>query len=111
MYCLFVSYQYCCIALITTDLFFIFLNCCTFSVLQSKEVEENAKAEKIRQQKSIAEESKKMTIEDLTKGMINYKYLCLDFEKAEVGSLRYVSLGWKDKKNMAENKQNKFVSS
>ena len=38
----------------------------------------------------MAEESKKITIEDLTKGMINYKYLCLDFEKAEEGRLRYV---------------------
>jgi hypothetical protein len=38
------------------------------------------------------EESKKTTVEDLTRGIVNYKYLGLDFEKAEGNRLRYVSM-------------------
>lgn len=66
------------------------LHVAPFLELQTREAQENTKAEKVRQQKTMAEESKQMTIEDLTKGMINYKYLCLDFEKAEEERLRYV---------------------
>jgi hypothetical protein len=37
-----------------------------------------------------AELSKNTTVDDLTRGIINYKYLGLDFEKAENQKLRYV---------------------
>mmetsp|Transcript_13929 Transcript_13929/g.20384 ORF Transcript_13929/g.20384 Transcript_13929/m.20384 type:complete len:105 (-) Transcript_13929:150-464(-) len=35
------------------------------------------------------EESKNTTIDDLTKGLINYKFLGLDFEKAEGNRLKF----------------------
>ena len=61
----------------------------SLSDLEQEEAVESSKAEEVREKKLRAEESKNMTIEDLTKGVINYKYLGLDFEKAETGRLRY----------------------
>ena len=40
--------------------------------------------------KNDLQTSKTATVNDLTKGIINYKYSGLDFEKAEDGRLRYV---------------------
>jgi hypothetical protein len=40
--------------------------------------------------KKKREEVKNITVEDLTRGIVNYKYLGLDFEKAEGNRLRYV---------------------
>lgn len=34
------------------------------------------------------DEAKKTTLDDLTRGVINYKYLGLDFQKAEGNKLR-----------------------
>jgi hypothetical protein len=38
--------------------------------------------------KENIESSKQATVNDLTRGIINYKYVGLDFEKAEDGRLR-----------------------
>ena len=48
------------------------------------------KAKEIQFQKKEIEEAKSTTIEDLTMGLMNYKYVGLDFIKGEVGSLMYV---------------------
>jgi hypothetical protein len=41
-----------------------------------------SKAEEARHHKARVEDSKKTTIDDLTRGIINYKYLGFDFVKA-----------------------------
>jgi len=58
--------------------------------LKEEEQREQARAASVRSQKRLVEESKEMTIEDLTRGIINYKYLGLDFQKAENTNLRCV---------------------
>jgi hypothetical protein len=60
-----------------------------FSDLEKEEKTEQARALEVRSKKEFAEESKKTTIEDLTRGIVNYKYLGLDFVKGENQSLRY----------------------
>ncbi len=40
--------------------------------------------------KARVEESKNTTVDDLTRGIINYKYLGFDFVKAKGNGLRYV---------------------
>jgi hypothetical protein len=54
--------------------------------------EENCKtrAVAVQQQAAIAVASKDTTVNDLTRGMINYKYLGLEFQKADLDRLRYV---------------------
>jgi hypothetical protein len=42
----------------------------------------------MREKKRAVEETKKTTIDDLTRGVVNYKYLGLDFQKAENEQLR-----------------------
>jgi hypothetical protein len=49
-------------------------------------------AQKARKTKANIELSKRTTVDDLTQGIVNYKYLGLDFEKAENERLRYVAL-------------------
>ena len=56
--------------------------------LEKEEAKEQARAAEVRAKKQFAEESKNTTVEDLTKGIVNYKYLGLDFEKAENQKLR-----------------------
>jgi hypothetical protein len=60
--------------------------------LQEREAEHQSRAAEAREIKAKVEESKKTTVEDLTRGIVNYKYLGLDFEKAEGNRLRYVSM-------------------
>jgi predicted anti-sigma-YlaC factor YlaD len=60
--------------------------------LQEREAEHQSRAAEARKMKAKVEESKKTTVEDLTRGIVNYKYLGLDFEKAEGNRLRYVSM-------------------
>jgi hypothetical protein len=48
------------------------------------------RAQKARKTKANIELSKRTTVDDLTQGIVNYKYLGLDFEKAENERLRYV---------------------
>ena len=43
-----------------------------------------------QQQAAMAIASKDMTVDDLTRGMLNYKYLGLDFQRADHGRLKYV---------------------
>lgn len=50
--------------------------------LQEEELAQRSKAEEARQHKERVEESKKTTVDDLTRGIINYKYLGFDFVKA-----------------------------
>jgi hypothetical protein len=49
------------------------------------------RAQKARKTKANIELSKRTTVDDLTQGIVNYKYLGLDFEKAENERLRYVT--------------------
>ncbi len=48
------------------------------------------KAEEAMDHKARVEESKNTTVDDLTRGIINYKYLGFDFVKAKGNGLRYV---------------------
>jgi len=43
-----------------------------------------------KQNWNAAKAAKQTTVDDLTRGIVNYKYLGLDFEKAEHERLRYV---------------------
>ena len=43
-----------------------------------------------QQLKDATEAAKQTTVDDLTRGIVNYKYLGLDFEKADNDRLRYV---------------------
>jgi hypothetical protein len=61
------------------------------SDLQKQAAVHQSRAAHVREMKGKIEESKKTTVEDLTRGIVNYKYLGLDFEKAEGNRLRYVS--------------------
>eukprot|EP00978_Attheya_sp_CCMP212_P007509 scaffold17391_cov54-Attheya_sp.AAC.5 len=57
--------------------------------IMNEEAAQRARAEKARHQKEEVEEMKQTTVDDLTKGIVNYKHLGLDFEKAARGSLRF----------------------
>ena len=59
--------------------------------MEKEEELEEARAAEVRAKKHLAEESKNTTVDDLTRGIVNYKYLGLDFEKAENQKLRYDS--------------------
>ena len=56
--------------------------------LAKEEEIQRRRAMEERNLKARIEESKKTSIDDLTRGMINYTYLGLTFEKAENESLR-----------------------
>jgi len=57
--------------------------------LENEETQAKSRALEVRELKDKAEESKKTTLDDLTRGIVNYKYLGLDFEKAENERLRF----------------------
>ena len=84
----------CCSPARNNDSSFYF-SCFPFSlmppVLKKQKEREEARAAEVRSKRFLAEESKNTTVEDLTRGIINYKYLGLDFEKAENQKLRCVS--------------------
>jgi hypothetical protein len=46
------------------------------------------RAQKARKTKANIELCKRTTVDDLTQGIVNYKYLGLDFEKADNERLR-----------------------
>ena len=48
------------------------------------------RAEAAQHQAAVAIASKDTTVHDLTRGMVNYKYLGLDFQKADHDRLKYV---------------------
>ena len=56
--------------------------------MQQKEAKEQSKADKVVEQKTQVEEAKRTTVDDLTRGIVNYKFLGLDFEKAHDDRLR-----------------------
>ena len=55
--------------------------------------EDNCKVRAIaaQQQAAMVAASKDTTVNDLTRGSVNYKYLGLDFQKADHDRLKYVS--------------------
>mmetsp|Transcript_774 Transcript_774/g.1211 ORF Transcript_774/g.1211 Transcript_774/m.1211 type:complete len:250 (+) Transcript_774:116-865(+) len=57
--------------------------------LKRKEIEKKSRAEQARDTKHKVEETKRTTVDDLTRGVVNYKYLGLDFVKAEGNRLRF----------------------
>ena len=58
-----------------------------------EEAKQRARAEEARNLKEKVKEAKKTTIDDLTRGIVNYQYLGLDFEKTDIeNELRYVAL-------------------
>ena len=60
-----------------------------YAELKKEEAQEQARAAEVRSKKQLAEESKDTTLDDLTRGIINYKYLGLAFEKGENNELWY----------------------
>ena len=48
------------------------------------------KANEVRAKKEEIEMARGITVEDLTKGLLNYKFTGLTFEQGEKGALRYV---------------------
>jgi hypothetical protein len=51
--------------------------------IQLEESKQRARAQEAQALKERVKEAKKTTVDDLTRGIINYKYLGLDFEKSE----------------------------
>ena len=60
-----------------TDLFILTLD------VQVEEIKQRAQADEARLLKERVREAKKTTIDDLTRGLVNYKYTGLDFEKTQ----------------------------
>jgi hypothetical protein len=58
--------------------------------LSREEDDYKARAIAKQQQATSIETSKDVTVHDLTRGMVNYKSLGLDFQKAENDRLKYV---------------------
>ena len=56
----------------------------------AEQKEQKARVQQTKQLKESTEAAKQTTVDDLTRGIVNYKYLGLDFEKAENDRLRYV---------------------
>jgi hypothetical protein len=51
--------------------------------IQLEESKQRARAQETQALKEQVREAKQTTVDDLTRGIINYKYLGLDFEKSE----------------------------
>jgi hypothetical protein len=51
--------------------------------IQLEQSKHEARAKEARELKERVKESKQTTVDDLTRGIVNYKYLGLDFEKAD----------------------------
>uniref|UniRef100_A0A7R9WSN0 Kinetochore protein SPC25 n=1 Tax=Craspedostauros australis TaxID=1486917 RepID=A0A7R9WSN0_9STRA len=51
--------------------------------LEAEELKQRHRAEEARTLKSRLREAKQTTVDDLTRGLVNYKYLGFDFEKCE----------------------------
>ena len=56
--------------------------------LKLQEQKERARADEATEMKQKVEEAKQTTVDDLTKGIVNYKFLGLDFEKAQDNRLK-----------------------
>jgi hypothetical protein len=56
--------------------------------LQQEEAKHRERAKEANDRKEKVEAAKQTTVDDLTRGIINYKFLGLDFEKAEDDRLK-----------------------
>jgi hypothetical protein len=56
--------------------------------LKLQEQKERARADEATEMKQKVEEAKQTTVDDLTRGIVNYKFLGLDFEKAQDNRLK-----------------------
>lgn len=56
--------------------------------MQQEETKHRERAKEANDRKEKIEAAKKTTVDDLTRGIINYKFLGLDFEKAEDDRLK-----------------------
>ena len=56
--------------------------------LKLQEQKERARADEATEMKRKVEEAKQTTVDDLTRGIVNYKFLGLDFEKAQDNRLK-----------------------
>jgi len=56
--------------------------------LQLEEARHHHRADEANELKKKVEEAKQTTVDDLTRGIVNYKFLGLDFEKAEDDRLK-----------------------
>lgn len=52
------------------------------------EKKERARADEASDMKQQVEEAKQTTVDDLTRGIVNYKFLGLDFQKAHDNRLK-----------------------
>ena len=69
-------------------------DCADFPFLLDLQIEEEKckdRAFTAQQQAAMAATSKDTTVNDLTRGLVNYKYLGLDFQKADHDRLKCVS--------------------
>ena len=57
----------------------------------AEEADYRKKAQEIRDKKREIEENKNTTLEDLTRGLLNYRYTGLNFEKGQNGGLMCVT--------------------
>jgi hypothetical protein len=51
--------------------------------IEVEEAKQRARAEEARVLMERVQEAKRTTVDDLTRGIVNYKYLGLDFEKTD----------------------------
>jgi hypothetical protein len=56
--------------------------------LKLQEQKERARADEATEMKKKVEEAKQTTVDDLTRGIVNYKFLGLDFQKAQDNRLK-----------------------
>lgn len=60
--------------------------------VMAEEADVRRKADQVRAKKEEIEMARGITVEDLTKGLLNYRYTGLTFEQGgEKGKIRYVS--------------------
>eukprot|EP00544_Gedaniella_sp_CCMP2646_P006118 CAMPEP_0202497394 /NCGR_PEP_ID=MMETSP1361-20130828/22663_1 /ASSEMBLY_ACC=CAM_ASM_000849 /TAXON_ID=210615 /ORGANISM="Staurosira complex sp., Strain CCMP2646" /LENGTH=244 /DNA_ID=CAMNT_0049128983 /DNA_START=27 /DNA_END=761 /DNA_ORIENTATION=+ len=57
--------------------------------LQQEEAKHRERADEANERKEKVEAAKRTTVDDLTRGIINYKFLGLDFEKAKDDRLKF----------------------
>lgn len=67
---------------------FFFFQCTVHIELKLVEKKERARADEASDMKRQVEEAKQTTVDDLTRGIVNYKFLGLDFEKAHDNRLK-----------------------
>lgn len=61
-----------------------------YTEVMAEEAAIRKKADEVRAKKEEIEMARGITVEDLTKGLLNYKFTGLTFEQGEKGALRYV---------------------